>query len=152
MRCCEGLPQQVWPDFGLGAQALDRVVEDLDQLGRAELAEGGAARRHHVDLRLFHLDHRAAGIGELVQFLVERVGQRHGALDRVLVIDVGHGRGQEFGQDGAELDRLPGETLRGFPHRGVLQVAAADRAHHLRQHPRLERIVQDVAAREADGA
>src|SRR6204780_30284 len=117
-------PTGVTPDLGLGAQAVDRAVEDVHQLLGAELAEGGAARWHHVDLRLFHLDHRAAGIGQLVQFGVERRGQRHGALDRVLVMRVGQAHRQQFGRDGAELDRLFGETLRPPPHRRVLQIAA----------------------------
>ena len=145
-------PAGVAPDLGLGAQALHGVVEDLHQIVDVELAERLAAHRHHVDLRLLHLDHRAAGVGELVELLVERVAERPGALDRVLVVVVLDRGGEQLGQDGAELDRPLGHALRRLPHRGVLQVAAPDRADDAREHARLEEVVQDVPARIGDRA
>ncbi len=58
-------PLQVWhPHFGLRPEPLDRVVEDLDQVGDRRAGERLAAcHRHHVDLRLLHLQRRAAGVG-----------------------------------------------------------------------------------------
>jgi len=47
------------------------------------------ARRHHVDLRFLHLDHRTAGIGERVELLVDCLAERPDALDRVLVVILG---------------------------------------------------------------
>ncbi len=105
-----------------------------------------------MDLRLLQLDHRAAGIGQLVQFLVQRLAEGPDAFDRVLVIVVGNRGGEQLGQDGAELDRLFGQPLRGLPHRGILQIAGADRADDPRQYAGFEIVVQDVAARLARGA
>jgi hypothetical protein len=70
---CRVTPAGVAPHLGLAAQPFDRVVEYLDQLGDFEPAERQAARRHHVDLRLLHLDHRAAGVGERVELLIYRL-------------------------------------------------------------------------------
>jgi hypothetical protein len=145
-------PAGVTPHLGLGAQALHGVVEDLHQVVHVELAEGLAARRHHVDLRLLHLDHRAAGIGELAELLVERVADRPGALDRILVVVVLDGSGDQLGQDGAELDRLLGQALRRLPHCGVLQPAAPHRPDDPGKNARLEKVMQDVPARIGDGA
>ena len=62
------------PHFGLGAQPLDGAVEHLDhQLGR----DGRVldlTHRDQVDPRFLDLDDRTTGVGELVVFLVERVG------------------------------------------------------------------------------
>ena len=145
-------PAGVAPDLGFVLQALDRGVEDLDQIVDVELAEGLAAHRHHVNLRLLHLNERASNIGQFVKFGVERSAERHGPLDRVLVIVVGDRGGEQLRQDGAEFDRTLGHALRHFPHRGVLQIAAADRPDDLRKHPRFEEVVQDMAARIGDGA
>src|SRR5262249_38990609 len=49
-------PAGMAPHFGLAAQTLHGVVEYLHQVGGVELAERLAARRHHVNLRLLHLD------------------------------------------------------------------------------------------------
>ena len=105
-----------------------------------------------MDLRLFHLDHRATRVRELAQLFVERVAQRPGALDRIFVMIVGDRGREQLGQDGAELDRPVGEALRDLPHRGVLQIAAPDRTGDARKHPRFEKVMQDVAARIGDGA
>ena len=145
-------PTGVAPDLCLGAQALHRVVKDADEIVDVEPAEGLAAHRHHVNLRLFHLDHRTAGVGELVKLLVERFAERHRALDRVFVISVDHGSREQLGQDGAPLDRALGHALRRLPHRGVLQIAAADFVDHLREDAGFQEVVQDVAARIGDGA
>ncbi len=45
-----------------------------------------------------------------------------------------------------------GHALRDLPHRRILQIAATDRAGDLREHTRLEEVVQDVAARIGDRA
>ncbi len=140
------------PHFGFGAQALHGIVEDADEILHVELAERLATHRHHVNLRLFHLDHRAAGVGEIVELLVEGLAQRHGALDRVLVVAVDRGGGKKLRQDGAELDRLCGQALGHFPHGGVLQVAGPDGSHDLGKDAGFEIIVQDVSARKGDRA
>src|SRR6202030_4122921 len=69
-------PAGMAPDFGLLAQTLDRVVEEIDELVDIELSEGLAADRHHMDLRLLQLDYRAAGIGQCAELAVERVADR----------------------------------------------------------------------------
>jgi len=142
----------VTPHFGLGAQALDGVVEDADEILHVELAERLAANRHHVNLRLFHLDHRAAGIGEIVELLVEGLAQRHGALNRVLVVAVDRGGGEKLRQDGAELHRLCGQTLRHLPHGSVLQVAWPHGSHDLGKDAGFEIVMQDVSARKSHRA
>ena len=110
------------------------------------------ARREQVDLRLLHLDHRAAGVGEVVQLLVEGVADRHDALGQALVVVVLQREGDELGRDGAELHRLRGQPLRGLPDLGVLHLAAADRADDRRHHARFQVVVQDVAARKRQPA
>ena len=111
-----------------------------------------AAHRQQMNLRLLDLDHRAAGVGELVIFLVERIGDREDAIRHGLVVIVLHGEGDDLRRDVAEFYRPPGQPLGGLPHRGVLQIAAADWADDLRHHARFEVVVQDVAARERDAA
>jgi hypothetical protein len=145
-------PAGVAPHLGLVAQALYGVVENLHQVARVELAEGLAAGRHHVDLRLLQLDDGTAGIGQLIELLVERVADRPRALDRVLVIVVLDGSRDQLGQDRAELDRLLGHALRRLPHRRVLQGAAPYRPDDPREHARLKKIVQNMPARIGDGA
>ena len=140
-------PAGVAPYLGLATQPFHRVVEDLDQIGAVELAKYLAAHRHHMDLRLFHLHQRAAGVGEIVQLGVERVAKRPGALDRILVEIVLAARREQLRQNGAELDRPHGHALGSFPHRGVLQVAAAHRADDPGKDTGLERVMQDVTAR-----
>jgi hypothetical protein len=39
-----------------------------------------------MDLRFFELDDRAPGVGERLEFLIERLAERPAPLDRVLVI------------------------------------------------------------------
>ena len=114
------------PQLGLVAQTLDRVVEEFDEIVDIELAEGLAADRHHMDLRLLQLDHRAAGIGQVAELTVQRVTDRPDPFDRILVVFVGDGGRELFGQNGAELDRLLGQSLRHLPHSGILQIAGAD--------------------------
>ena len=105
-----------------------------------------------MDLRLLDLDHRAAGIGQLVIFLVEGVGDGEHAIRNALVVPVLQREGHDLRRHGAELDRPLGEPLRRFPHGGVLQIAAPDRAADDRHDPRFQIVVQDVAARKHDAA
>ena len=58
------------PDLGLGAQPLHRVVEHLQHELGVDHVVDDAARRQQVDLRLLHLDHRAAGVRQVVQLLL----------------------------------------------------------------------------------
>jgi hypothetical protein len=107
----------VAPDLGLGAQAAHGVVEHLDhELGIEHLVDQ-ALGGEQVDLRLFHLDHLAAGVGELVQLLVQRVADREDRFLQVLVVQVAHRHGDELGHDRAELHRLGRLALRRLPHR-----------------------------------
>jgi hypothetical protein len=105
-----------------------------------------------VNLRLLDLDDRTARVGELVIFLVERVGDREHALRHALVMTILQGEGDDLGGNGAELDRPRGEALRRLPHRGVLQIAASDRPGDHRHHPRFKIIVQDMTARKPNAA
>jgi hypothetical protein len=98
-----------------------------------------------MDLRLLHLDHPAAGVGELVQLFIERIADREDRASQILVMQVAHRHGDELGRDGAELDRLRCLSLCGFPDGGVVQVAATDRPDEVGHHARLEHVVQDVA-------
>jgi hypothetical protein len=132
------------PDFGLGAQAPHRVVEHLDHEVRVQHLVGEPLRGQEMDLRLFHLDDAAARVRELVQLLVQRVADGEDALAQVAVMQVAHRHGDELGHDGAELHRPPGQALRRFPHRRVLQRAAPDRPRQVRHHARLEHVVQDM--------
>ncbi len=145
-------PARVAPDFRLRAQSAHGVVEHLEhELGVDHLVDD-AARREQVDLRLFHLDHRAAGVGQRVELLVERVAERPDALADVLVVEVLHRERHELGRHGAELHGLLRLSLRGLVHLRVLHVAAADRADDARHQSRLDVVVKNMAAREADAA
>ena len=141
-------PARMRPDLGLGAQALHRAIEDFDHQLGVDDRVADPARRQQVNLRLLDLDHRAAGVGQLVVFLVEGVGEREHAVGQALVVLVLHREGDDLGRHRAPFHRLLGEALRRLPHLGVLQVAAADRPDHRRHHPRFQVVVQDVAARE----
>jgi hypothetical protein len=140
-------PAGMAPDLRLVAQTLDSVVEELDEIVGVEPAKRLTADGHHMDLRFLELDHRAAGIGQLNELPVERIAQCPDPFDRILVIFVGDRGGEQFGKNGSELDRLLGQPLRHFPHRGVLQIAGTDRPDDLRQHARFEEVVQNVPAR-----
>ncbi len=140
------------PDFGLGAQPLHGAIEHLDHQLRIDHLVLDLAHRDQVDLRLLDLDHRAAGVGELVIFLVERIGDREHAVRHALVVTILQREGDDLRRYRAEFDRLGGEALRRLPHRGVLQIAAADRAGDDRHDARFQIVVQDVAARKPDAA
>jgi hypothetical protein len=145
-------PARVAPDLGLRAQALHGVVEYFEhELGIDDLVDD-AACGEQVNLRLFHLNDGAAGVGERVQLFVERVAQSPDALANVLVVEVLHGERDELGRDGAELHGLARHALRGFVDLRVLHVAAADGAHDARHQARFDVVVENVAAREADAA
>ena len=153
MRCCDGLPQQECAHTSvLSRRPAHRAVEHLDHQIRRDHLVLNLADRDQVDLRLLDLDHRAAGVGELVILLVEGVGDRQHALGHALVMAVLRSEGDDLGRDRAELDRLLGEPLRRLPQHGVLQVAAPDRADDRRHHPRFQVVVQDVAARKPQPA
>jgi hypothetical protein len=68
--------------------------------------------------------------------------ERPAPLDRVLVIIIIDRGGQKLGQNRAKFDWPLGQSLGGFPHRGVLQIARAERPDNPRQYPRLELIMQ----------
>ncbi len=140
------------PHFGLGAQPLHGAIEHLDHQLRRDHLVLDLAHRDQMDLRLLDLDHRTAGVGELVIFLVEGVGDREHAVGHALVVAVLQREGDDLGRHRAEFDRLLGEALRRLPHRGVLQIAAPDRAGDDRHDPRFQIVVQDVAARKQDAA
>ncbi len=140
------------PHFGLGAQPLHGAIEHLDHQLRLDHLVLDLAHRDQMDLRLLDLDHRTAGVGELVIFLVEGVGDREHAVGHALVVPVLQREGDDLGRHRAELDRLRGEALRRLPHRGVLQIAAADRSGDDRHDARFQIVVQNVAARKPDAA
>ena len=140
------------PHFGLCAQAFDGAIEHLDHQFRIDDLVLDLADRDQVDLRLLDLDHRAAGVGEVVIFLVERIGDGENAIRDALVVTILQREGDDLRRDAAELHRLLGEALRGLPHRGVLQVAAPERSGDHRHDARFQIIVQDVAARKPDAA
>ena len=153
MRCCEGLPQHECAHTSVLARRPFTVRLNTSIISLAiDHRVGDAARRDQVDLRLLDLDHRAAGVGQLVVFLVERLGDREHAVRHALVVAVLHREGDDLGRHRAALHRPLGEALRRLPHRGVLQIAAADRPGDRRHHPRLQIVVQDVPARKADAA
>jgi hypothetical protein len=74
---------------------------------------------------------------------------RPAPLDRVLVIIIINRGGQKLGQNRAKLDWPLGQSLGGFPHRGVLQIARAEWPDNL-QYPRFKLIMQNMLARRRD--
>ena len=152
MRCCDGLPQQECAHTSVLSRRPLTVRLNTSTIKSGVITLSEPADCDQVDLRLLDLDHRAAGVGELVILLVEGVGDRQHALGHALVMAVLRSEGDDLGRDRAELDRLLGEPLRRLPQRGVLQVAAADRADDRRHHPRFQVVVQDVAARKPQPA
>ena len=140
------------PDFGLGAQPFHRAVEHLDHQFEREHLVLNAAGGRQMNLRLLDLDHRAAGVGELGIFFVERLGDGEHALGQRLVVSVLRRERDDLRRHGAEFHRTRGQPLCGLPQCGVLQVAAPDRADNDRHHPRFQIIVQDVAARKPETA
>ena len=145
-------PAGMRPHFGLGAQSLHGAIEHLDHQLRRDDFVLDFAHRDQMDLRLLDLDHRAAGVGELVVFLVESVGDGEHALGQALIVPVLQREGDDLRRHRAEFDRLGGEALRRLPHRGVLQIAAPERAGDDRHDARFEVVVQNVAARKHDAA
>ena len=87
-----------------------------------------------------------------MQFGVQGLADREDAILHALVVTVGDREGDEFRSNGTELDRLSGQALRRLPHRGVLQVAAGDRADDARHDAGFEIVVQDMAGRERQSA
>jgi hypothetical protein len=116
MRCCEGLPQQLWHHTSvLSRNPLTVLFVDLHhELGIDHLVDEAACRQQ-VNLRLLDLDHRAAGIRELVQLLAQRIADGEDARADVLVVVVGAQQPDELRGDRAEFDRLRGQALRGPP-------------------------------------
>ena len=152
MRCCDGLPQHVWHQTSVFARRPRTVLLNTSshELGVDDLVDD-AARREQVDLRLFHLDDGAAGVGERVQLFVERVAQCPDALADVLVVK----------SCTANATRL-GVTVPNLTGLSVMRCAAlyicataSDRGRQgddARHQARFDVVVQDVAAREADAA
>ena len=138
-------PAGVAPHLGFRAQSAYRVVEHLDHEFRVQDGVTQAFGGEQMDLRLLHLDDFAAGVGEFVQFLVQRVADRQDAFAQVPVMQVAHRHGDQLGRDGAELDRLCRLSLRRLPHRRIAQPAAPYRSDQVRHDTRLEDVVQDMA-------
>src|SRR6266568_3864596 len=145
-------PTRVTPDFGLGAQSPDGIVEHLEHKFGVDDLVDDTARCQEVDLRFLHLDDRTTGVGEILQLLVERVADRHDARRYVPVVLVLDGESDELWSDRAELDRLFGQALRGFPQFRILHLAASNGSDDFRHDPRFQVIVQDVSARKGDAA
>ena len=107
MRCCDGLPQQVWHHTSVFARSPFTVLLNTLSMNSGLITLSTiAARRQQVDLRLLHLNHRAAGVGQVVQLLVERVADGHDPRRDVLVVLVLHRERHQLGRDRAELHRL----------------------------------------------
>ena len=140
------------PHLGLAAQAFHRAIEHLDHQLRRDHLVLDFAHGDQVNLRLLDLNHRTAGVGKLVVFLVEGVGDGEHALGHALVVAVLQRKRHDLRRYGAEFDRPFGEPLRRFPHRGVLQIAAPDLAGDDGHDARLEIVVQNMTARKADAA
>ncbi len=140
------------PDLGLRPKALHGVVEHLEHELRVDDVIHHAASREQVNLRLFHLNDLASGIGKIVQFFVEGVADGHDARRQVFVMAVLNGEGHQFGRDCAELHGLRSHALRGLEQLGILQLAPAHRSDDLGHHTRFEIIVKDVSSRKCDAA
>jgi len=89
-------------------------------------------RRQQVELWILDLDHRTAGIGQIMQFLIERIAERHDARRQILVVLVLHSISHELRSDSAELDRFRSETLRRFPDFCVTAFRRAPQGDNLR--------------------
>ena len=138
------------PDFGLGAQSLHCIVEHLQHEFGIDDIVHNAARSQQMDLRFFHLDHLTTGISKVVQFLIERVADRHDAGRQVFVMLVLNRKSDELRRDGAELHRPRRQTLSGLPDLGVVHFAASDRPDESRHDPRFQIIMQDMSAGKAN--
>src|SRR5262249_19139945 len=93
-----------------------------------------------MNLGLFELNDRAPGIRKRIELLVKGFAECPAALDRIFVVIIGDGGGEELRQDGAELHGFRGQTLRRLPHYRVLQIARAEWSNDPRQDTRFELI------------
>ena len=96
---------------------------------------------------LFDLDQRTAGVGKRVMLLVERLRhchQRVFALGIVLIVGI---HLDPLHRAGTEFHRFMSQSLGGFPHIGIFQRAATDRALDDRRQAGLADFLQNVARR-----
>ena len=87
------------------------------------------------------------GIRQVVQLLVEGIAQRHDPLRQPRVVLVLHRERHQLRRHRPELHRLGRQPLRRLEQLRILHLAAPDRPHQLRHHPRFQVVVQDVPAR-----
>src|SRR5262249_52896845 len=138
-------PAGVTPNFRLGAQALHFGVEPLDQKIAGDLLVVDAD--HAVDRRLLDLDHRAAGVRQLVQLFIHGAGERHHELAPVAVVAIVDAGREHLPGDGAELHRLSRHALRDLPDARVFERAAPHFAGDVRQYARFQHLEHYVARR-----
>src|SRR5262249_47317047 len=139
-------PAGVTPDLGLTAQPSHGPVEYLDHEIGIEQVIRQAFGGEEMDLRLFDLDHFAAGFSKFGQFGVQHVRYRDDSFAQILVIKVTHGHGDQFGRNGPELHGLGGQPLCCLPERGVFEGSSSDRSDQIRHDARFQDVMQNVAA------
>src|ERR1041385_5472265 len=133
MRCCEGLPQQVWHHTSVLARRPATVRLNTSTLNAGLITSSTRLRAASMWI---------CGSSNWITGQPASARSCSSALSASAVA--------RLGADGAELDRLAGHPLRHLPDRGVLQLAAGDRPDDARHHPRFQVVVQDVPGREAD--
>ena len=143
-------PAGVTPHFRLIPQTLDGVVEDLEHELRIDDFVNDAAGCQQVDLGFLQLDHGTPCVGQIMQFFVEGVAQRHNARGQVLVVLVLNCESDQFGRDRSKLNWLRGQTLRRLPNFGVLHLAAIYGPHDPGHDARFQIVMENVSAGKGD--
>ena len=149
-RCCAGLPQQVWHHTSVRSRSpLTVLLKISTKNSTPQLRAAAALDADQMDVRLLHLNDRAAGAGELEQLVAHRGADVANQLFLVGVVVVADRGADQLRRDGAELHRPRGHPLRDLPQRRVLQRTALDLADAARHHAALHHLEDDVALRGA---
>ncbi len=145
-------PARVTPHLGFRTQAFDRAIEDINAERRIDDIVHDVAHCKQMDLRFFELDDLTACVGEIVQLLVQSIGDSEDAVLQRLVVPVLHGESDQFRSDRAELDRLFGHALRNLEHGGILQFASRNWPADAGHDTRFKIVVKNVAGGKTQAA
>ena len=100
-----------------------------------------------MQARLFDLDHGAAGIGQPVIFLIERLGEGEDLIAAVLVKAARGLPVEHLATAASHFYRLGAQALGRLPDGVILQRARLDGADYLGRKHRCDELVHDVASR-----
>ena len=129
MRCCDGLPQQECAQTSVLARRplTVRLNTSTHELGLITSSCTLRTAIRWICGSSIWITGQPASASSWYSSLNASAMAIH-ALRDALVVLVLQREGDDLRRHRAELHRLLGEALRRLPHRGVLQVAAADRA------------------------